>query len=330
MGKVKWYKRDPNAALTGMMALSLEERGAYNTLLDLIYTHDGELGDDARFICGWLRCDIRVWKRIRQRLLDLGKIYLVGGKLRNSRADDEVDAAQHRISNSARAGRASAARRAAVRGAASPEEDAVQHRANSSAYCSVEPTPPSSSILVPDANNYNRLAATDVERPLQLSTATPTKKETAATARASPHTAHLEAAKLVWEIIGIDRDDPAWFGQQHRVAQWLADWDLELDILPTIRRIMAKPPPGKIRNLKYFEPAIADAHASRMAPLPVGTARTNGGRSDEASGNVIAAADRNLERIRERMRAFSEPPPRELCDRKSAPSIRLISKRTGE
>ena len=41
MGVVKWYKRDPNAALTGMASLTLEERGAYNTILDLIYAHDG-------------------------------------------------------------------------------------------------------------------------------------------------------------------------------------------------------------------------------------------------------------------------------------------------
>jgi len=41
VGKVRWYKRDPNAALTGMAGLTLEERGAYNTILDLIYANDG-------------------------------------------------------------------------------------------------------------------------------------------------------------------------------------------------------------------------------------------------------------------------------------------------
>lgn len=90
MGKLKWHKRDHNAALSGMMALTLEERGAYNTILDLIYTHDGAVDDDERFISGWLRCDVRVWKRIRQRLLDLEKLYLDGGSLRNKRADAEV------------------------------------------------------------------------------------------------------------------------------------------------------------------------------------------------------------------------------------------------
>ena len=35
MGELKWYKRDPRAALVGMSCLTLEERGAHNTILDL-------------------------------------------------------------------------------------------------------------------------------------------------------------------------------------------------------------------------------------------------------------------------------------------------------
>ena len=50
MGTLKWYARDPRAALTGMMELTLEERGAYNTILDLIYCHDGEVVDDEIFL----------------------------------------------------------------------------------------------------------------------------------------------------------------------------------------------------------------------------------------------------------------------------------------
>lgn len=112
MGIIKWYKRDPNAALAGMAKLSLEERGAYNTILDLIYIHDGALSDDEKFICGWLRCDVRVWRRVRQRLLDLGKLYLMGQNLRNPRADTEVAAAQHRVLLAAEAGRKSGESRA--------------------------------------------------------------------------------------------------------------------------------------------------------------------------------------------------------------------------
>jgi len=111
--QLHWYKRDPKAALEGMAALSLEERGAYNTVLDLIYCHDGSVDDDLKFIAGWLRVDVRVWKRIRARLLDLGKLYLHGDKLRNTRADREVEAALLRVLSAAHAGLASAAKRQA-------------------------------------------------------------------------------------------------------------------------------------------------------------------------------------------------------------------------
>ena len=96
MGQLKWYKRDPRAALAGMMELSLEERGAYNTVLDLIYVNEGEIADDSEVIASWLKVDKRIWRRLRARLLSRGKLYTVGGKLRNERADIEVDAVQHR------------------------------------------------------------------------------------------------------------------------------------------------------------------------------------------------------------------------------------------
>jgi hypothetical protein len=93
---MKWYMRDPNAALTGMASLTLEERGAYNTVLDLIYAHDGAVDDNDRFLAGWCRVDIRVWKRIKERLIAQKKLYVNGPTLRNARADWVIDAARHK------------------------------------------------------------------------------------------------------------------------------------------------------------------------------------------------------------------------------------------
>ena len=111
MGVLRWYKRDPRAALSGMMELTLEERGAYNTILDLIYIHDGSIEDNPRLIAAWLNVDVRVWKRIRQRLLTLNKLYPQGAMLRNEKADKEVLAALHRVASAAEAGMASAVAR---------------------------------------------------------------------------------------------------------------------------------------------------------------------------------------------------------------------------
>jgi uncharacterized protein YdaU (DUF1376 family) len=103
VGELKWYKRDPRAALVGMANLTLEERGAYNTILDLIYCHDGGLPDDVRAVAHQMQIDLRTWKRLRARLLGLGKLYLQNGQLRNDRADQEVRSAELRYRSSANA-----------------------------------------------------------------------------------------------------------------------------------------------------------------------------------------------------------------------------------
>lgn len=112
MGQIKWYKRDPERALNGMLGLNLEERGAYNTVLDLIYLRDGKLPDDDRFIAGYLGVDVRVWKRIKQRLIDLGKLSVIDGMIRDDVADVVVDEALRRVVAARNAGKVSADARA--------------------------------------------------------------------------------------------------------------------------------------------------------------------------------------------------------------------------
>jgi uncharacterized protein YdaU (DUF1376 family) len=104
LGTLRWYKRDPNAALQGMAMLSLEERGAYNTILDLLYARDGNLPDIEAELARLLHCDVRVWRRVRRRLMDLGKLYIHGGSLHNARADDEINYALSRIAKTKLAG----------------------------------------------------------------------------------------------------------------------------------------------------------------------------------------------------------------------------------
>jgi hypothetical protein len=74
MGQIKWYKRDPQEALAAMQSLSLQERGAYTTLLEVWRLQGFRLTDDDRLSARILNVDIRVWKRIKRSLFDLGFI----------------------------------------------------------------------------------------------------------------------------------------------------------------------------------------------------------------------------------------------------------------
>lgn len=77
------------------MRLTLEERGAYNTLLDMIYDRGQPIPDDPRWIAGWMGCSLRRWSIIRAKLISDGKIYEITVNavpcLMNERAAKEIE-----------------------------------------------------------------------------------------------------------------------------------------------------------------------------------------------------------------------------------------------
>lgn len=90
---MRWYKRDGDEFAGGTVSLTLEEVGAYSLILDAIYSLDDQLPDDDFYVARLLRCDPRVWRRIRGRLIALGKLTIVDGYLCNERATYEVSRA---------------------------------------------------------------------------------------------------------------------------------------------------------------------------------------------------------------------------------------------
>lgn len=88
-----WYKRDPNAALVGMAALTFEERGAYNSLLDLLYSCDNELADDDERIARMMNCNTRTWRKLKAALIGHGKVWVKDGKITAKRVEKELNAA---------------------------------------------------------------------------------------------------------------------------------------------------------------------------------------------------------------------------------------------
>lgn len=88
-----------------------------------------------------------------------------------------------------------------------------------------------------------------------------------------PNSAAFHAAgDAVLDAIGV-AGDPRWQGNYGRVQAWIT-WgaDLELDILPAIRAVMAKRNGAPPKSLNYFDGAVAEAHERRTRGLPSGAA----------------------------------------------------------
>lgn len=104
--------------------------------------------------------------------------------------------------------------------------------------------------------------------------------------------------KRIGEVTGWNHN-PSWFGNYSRLEAWLAEgWDADLDILPTVRRLMASKQSSPPTSLKYFERAIADSYATRTAPTPKGTAyekttRNNSRptKTDRAKASIIRSSE---------------------------------------
>ncbi len=90
MGTMEFWKCEPDKFLVGVRGLSLEECGAYSIILQLIYSTDNQLLDDDFEMCGSLHCNARVWKRIKEKLIAKGKIYVENGFLMNSKATSTI------------------------------------------------------------------------------------------------------------------------------------------------------------------------------------------------------------------------------------------------
>lgn len=108
-----WHPREHRAALDGMLMLTLEERGAYNTLLDLIYDRGAPIPDDARWLAGWMGVSLKRWAAIRDALIVKGKIHAITLNgvdcLMNERAAKEIEnqskLSRNAVLNGAKGGR---------------------------------------------------------------------------------------------------------------------------------------------------------------------------------------------------------------------------------
>jgi hypothetical protein len=82
---------------------------------------------------------------------------------------------------------------------------------------------------------------------------------------------NFELADRILQAQRLDKSDPAVIGTVSFAKKWMDQgWSPAL-IIATIERVMSKRDKAP-NNIKYFENAIADAHAELTRPLPVGIA----------------------------------------------------------
>lgn len=105
----------------------------------------------------------------------------------------------------------------------------------------------------------------------------------------------FKLGERIAEVVGW-KDDPRWMGNYSRLAAWLAGGcDFEIDILPTIKKVMANKRGSKPRTLNYFEKAIADAYATRTTPMEKGTPNATNRKDARKDGKSERAKQAILE-----------------------------------
>lgn len=104
-----WHKHYHVDALNGMANLSVELRGVYYTLLDMMYDARGPLACSDQMFAARMCCSVRKWKSYRESLIAMGKIHLTKeGKISNDRFEKELKTSRKRAENGAKGGRARA------------------------------------------------------------------------------------------------------------------------------------------------------------------------------------------------------------------------------
>jgi uncharacterized protein YdaU (DUF1376 family) len=81
----------PRDFFEGTQEMSLELKGAYIMVLNLMYTRGGPVSDEPGFISRYVGCSVRKWKQVRDELVAMGKLHVHNGMISNSRADEVLE-----------------------------------------------------------------------------------------------------------------------------------------------------------------------------------------------------------------------------------------------
>lgn len=109
MSGLPWYRCFPRDFNEGMIGLTLEERGAYTTIVNLIYSRGGPVPDEAGYFRALLCCSAKTWTKVRAALIVKRKLFEVNYNgdpcLMNRRAADEIATSEKKSEKFSESGR---------------------------------------------------------------------------------------------------------------------------------------------------------------------------------------------------------------------------------
>ncbi len=112
MAKIRRIDFSPDEFLVGVADLKHDEIGPYWVACSLMYSRGGPIADDDAWIARACGCHWRTWRRIKERLIEVGKLRATPDGLINDRVLKELEKAQGRLKKSAEAAQKSVRMRA--------------------------------------------------------------------------------------------------------------------------------------------------------------------------------------------------------------------------
>lgn len=227
-----WHKRFHSDALAGFQSLNLEQRGAYQTILDLLYDRGEPIKDNERLLSGYMNCSIRKWRSMRSQLIEMGKIFITdNGRISNIRFEKSLE-------NDAKT-----SRKQAENVSKRWRDDHETHKnVNENNDPPIPPYKSGNTYQIPDTRYQKTTLHTREDLDL------------------------LESKLRDAGGNAMDASAPGLLDLSHILSCLNAGCDLEMDILPAIRASVANRQPGRLRTWGYFTEAIAEHHVRRMTP----------------------------------------------------------------
>lgn len=269
---MSYFKFYPSDFLAGTADMTAEERGVYITALAVMYDRMGGMPFDERRGAPLIRVDIRIYRRVRDKLIEMGKFFRDGDVIRNTRVEKEIT---DYIIEFRRRSEAAKKREAERRLHRTSGELPANFRQTSSELPAE--VPEKSGELETKKSIKTTDAAPQPDHIPEARSQKPEVRKERIEA-ASPRTAALPVSDLqqlqdrLLDACNGALDNPANCLGLLNLAipqMWLAEGaDLELDVLPTLRAIGQRDHGKRIKAWNYFTAAVAQTKAARLAGLP--------------------------------------------------------------